>query len=485
MSRYRSNSNDTDTDSEDGDRPVGTMRKLVSLVDRGAFDNIVYPQNERSTVWQPAFKPYHNYTTDVAVWPFSGGAEWGKRITFTVPQPWETDMISWMALRFKPDHWLTSTDYRHLYKTQDWSYIAPNEEWIWVENLGAVAIERAELEIDGVTVEQWSGDWINVWGKTAYDCNKGVGWDTDMMGPVGSTEDGYVYAYLPFWFAKWMNVSFPLISTQRPVRVHITLRPFHQVVRMRATNKTACDQTPLGSTFKVNDLSKTFTFTQNVSVPNKVPQFTAAELICGTALIDGELRKAYRDIPHELLMSPVVEMDFAEPLKYTLGVPQGDLITIGLPLTAANGPIRQILWFVRRKAARDLRGDWTNYSAVLEGTEDPDFNPPAPLLSRAQLLVGTAVWADQPEAWWRSSGALPLAGGIRAYGNYLYAYNFTEKPNAFDPAGSVNASRVDMRLNLEVRQPAGTDTEWEVKLFLVGTNWMRFENGLANQLFMD
>lgn len=484
MSRLRSDSEETDT-SVDTREPVGTMRKLVSLVDRGAFDNIVYPQNERSTVWQPNFKPYHNFTTDIVTWPFSGGAEWGKRITFTVPYPWETDMISWIALRFKPDHWLTTTDYRHLYTVQDWSYRVPAQEWVWAENLGSVAIERAELEIDGVTVEQWSGDWINVWGKTAYDCNKGVGWDTDMMGPVGGSEDGYVYAYLPFWFAKWINVSFPLISTARPVRIHITFRPFHQVVRMRGTDKSSCDQTPLGSTFQVNDLSVPFNRVLPVTVPQKVPQMSEAELVCGTALLDGELRKAYRDIPHELFMSPVVEMDFSEPLKYTIGVPQGDRILIGLPLTAANGPIRQIIWFVRRKAARDLRADWTNYSAILDGTEDPDFNPPAPLLSHAQLLVGTAVWADQSEAWWRSTGALPLAGGIRAYGNYVYAYNFTEKPKAFDPAGSVNASRVDLRLNLEIQQPAGENNEWEVKVFLVGTNWMRFENGLANQLFMD
>jgi hypothetical protein len=142
------------------------------------------------------------------------------------------------------------------------------------------------------------------------------------------------------------------------------------------------------------------------------------------------------------------------------------------------------VWFVRRKAVA-LRADWTNYSAVLDGEYNADFNPYRPLLKRAQLQVGTAVWADEEEAWWRSTGALPLAGGIRAYGNYVYAYNFANDPNVFDPTGSVNASRVDLRLNLIVEQPAADDNEWEVKVFLVGTNWMRFQEGLAAVVFAD
>jgi hypothetical protein len=256
---------------------------------------------------------------------------------------------------------------------------------------------------------------------------------------------------------------------------------------MLASNKTACDQTPLNETFKVSDLNLPFSGERAqlpVTVGNAVPTMEEAELICGTALIDGDLRKQYRDSPHEILMNPVVEMDFGEPLKYAVGVPNGDVISISLPLTAANGPLRQIVWFVRRKAVA-LRADWTNYSAILDGEYDPNFNPYRPLMKRAQLQVGTAVWADEEETWWRSTGALPLAGGVRASGNYVYVYNFAQNPNSFDPSGSVNASRVDLRRNLDVEQPEGADNEWEVKVFLVGTNWMRFQEGLAAVVFAD
>ena len=471
------------TGSNPQEKPLGTMKKLVSLVDRGEFDQICYPQDANTTLYQPLFKPYHNFTPEVRVWPFAGAAEWGKRITFTVPMPWETDLLSWVALRIKPQHWLPADIYNHLYSTKDWSYINANTEWLWAKSLGSVAIARAELEIDGVIVEQWSGDWIQVWGRMTQDLNQGIGWDTDMLGPTGGTDDGSFYCYLPFWFSRHRNVAFPLISTSRPVRIHITFRPFKDVVRMRGVNKV-CDQTPLQSSFEIQDLALPFLSKRTIQVNQPQPTMEVAEMVCGTALIDGDLRKAYRDYYHEILMNPVVEMQFGEPLKYTVGAPNGSRILIGLPLTAFNGPLKQLIWVIRRKGV-GARADWTNFSATLEDAADPIWNPTQPLLRKATLLVGTATWFDEEESVLRANGALPLAGGIRVFGNYIYVYNFTERPNSFDPCGSVNASRTDLRLNLEVEQPQGADKEWEVLVWAVQTNWMRFQNGLANQVFMD
>lgn len=464
------------------EKPLGTMKKLVSLVDRGEFDMIAYPQDANTTLYQPLFKPYHNFTTEVHVWPFAGSAEWGKRITFTVPQPWETDVLSWVALRIKPQHWLPADIYNRLYGTKDWSYKNTDTEWIWAKSLGSIAIAKAELEIDGVTVEQWSGDWIHVWGRMNQDLNKGIGWDTDMLGLTGGTEDGSFYCYLPFWFSRHRNTAFPLISTTRPVRIHVTFRPFHEVIRMRNTNK-ACDQTPLQSSFEIADLTFPFRYLRTVRIDQPVPTMEVAEMVCGTALIDGELRLAYRDYYHEILMNPVVEMRFGEPLKYTVGAPNGSRILIGLPLTAFNGPLKQLIWVLRRKGV-SARADWTNFSATLEPM-DPEWNPAQSLLRKATLLVGTATWFEEEESVLRANGSLPLSGGIRTFGNFIYVYNFTEKPNSFDPCGTVNASRTDLRLNLEVEQPQGEDKEWEVIVWAVQTNWMRFQNGLANQVFMD
>jgi hypothetical protein len=98
-------------------------------------------------------------------------------------------------------------------------------------------------------------------------------------------------------------------------------------------------------------------------------------------------------------------------------------------------------------------------------------------------MIGTAVWADQDEDWWRSQAMAMMPGGVRGSGNYVYGFNFAELPTAFSPSGSVNASRVDLFLTLTVAPPE--DVEWSVTVFTISQNFMRFQNGLANQLFMD
>jgi hypothetical protein len=301
------------------------------------------------------------------------------------------------------------------------------------------------------------------------------------------SEDGYIYCYLPFWFAKYTNTAFPLISTRGPstVRFHITLRPFSQVIR-KVSSAMTCDETPNGTSFQARDYTYPFRKFIDIFIRYANPGFEAADMLCGISNVDGDLRKQYMNDVYEILMEPVVETTFAEPLKYLMNTPVGNTIRIQLPLTQANGPVKQILFFLRRNAAIEQFNDWNNYSAVLQPDLDPVWNPNRPLLVHAQLMVGTAVWADQPERWWRATCDLPLPGGARAYGNYIYGYNFAHKPAEFTPSGTLNADRVDLKLSLTVTPPGGVaDKEWSVTVFIVGTNWMRFENSIANLLFME
>jgi hypothetical protein len=260
------------------------------------------------------------------------------------------------------------------------------------------------------------------------------------------------------------------------------MRPFADVVRMVATPK-ACGATPLGTSFEYRDFSFPFRQFGTATIGSAVPAFSAADMICGISQLDKPYRDPYLVNPHELLMNPVVETAFAEPLKYVINTPMGGAVTIKLPLTAANGPLKQIIYFLRRKDAPELYAEWDNFGAVLGPDVDPVFNPQRPLLQRAQLMIGTAVWADQDEDWWRSQAMAMMPGGVRGSGNYVYGFNFAELPTAFSPSGSVNASRVDLFLTLTVAPPE--DVEWSVTVFTISQNFMRFQNGLANQLFMD
>jgi hypothetical protein len=477
-------------------KPVGELKKIVSLIDRSDFDNYVYPGNAEKTYFRPDTEPYFNFTQDVATWTFKGSPNWGQRITFAVPWPWQGDMLNWVALRLKPMSWLPGNTAQRI--GPDIANMVPLDTanfWIWAQSLGTIAIEKAEMEVDGVIVETFSGDWINVWNKTMHSATQGIAFDDGIYNSYAvpgtnnclASEDGYIYCYLPFWFSKYVNTAFPMIAMRGPdtLRFHITLRPFSQVIR-KISAPLSCDEVPNGTSFQVRDYTYPYRKFTDIFIRYANPGFESADILCGITNLDKDLRMTFMKDVYELMMNPVVETNFSEPTKYILNTGSGDTIKIQLPLTMANGPLKQILFFLRRTANIQQYNDWNNYSACLATEVDLVWNPIRPLLVHAQLMVGTAVWADQPERWWRATADLVLPGGVRAYGNYIYGYNFAHKPAEFDPSGTLNPDRADMKLTLTVAPPGGaSDREWTVSVFFIGTNWMRFENSLANQLFMD
>jgi hypothetical protein len=210
-------------------------------------------------------------------------------------------------------------------------------------------------------------------------------------------------------------------------------------------------------------------------------------MMFGVSYLDDTLRSAYH-APHEVLIEQVTTMNFAEPLKYAISVPSTSSILVGLPLVALNNPLRRLFFFLRRKAVFRYN-EWTNFGSRLEDEVDPIYSPQKPMLKNAKLLVGTVVLADQPERWWRYTGSIELPGAENLFSAYIYSISFDGDADSFSPqGGTLNASRTDIRLDLEVDPPksaAGITTEWEVCVFGVGYNWLRFQNGIANLMFTD
>ena len=510
--------------------PVGEIKRLVSLVDRGDADEYFYPVAAPNTTFLPNFKPYHNFANETVELPYTGAANWGQRITFTLPFPWMGDCLSWISLRFTPNHWLPGDAIQGLLDVTPyrWTYQTGDKTWMWAANLGTSAIALVEMEVNGIVVEQWSGDWIDIWQRVYLDSSRSAGWVDSVVGTINRpnpsttptfanqmggttfsdyasseatsvqvpdvtneqtilpTEDGSVYAHFPFWFARRKNAAFPIASIQGEgnVRFHVTFRAFNDVIR-KIGKPRVCDENMLGSTVTFNDNTTTIPFDNSVDLLRTPPPFKDAILMCGFTHLEGELRQAYIHRPHEILIEPVINISFSEPLKYVINTGMSDTITVSLPLEAANGPVREVIWFLRRKANYKFNS-WTNYGAYLEDEVDPIYCPQRSLLVKAVLRVGAVVWADQDELWWRSRGALQHPGGIQLLNSYIYAYSFANDPSKFGPTGSMNASRAEMRLDLTIAPPIGiADNEWEVQVFVVSHNWMRFQNGMAERLFTD
>ena len=507
--------------------PVGEMKRLVTLVDRGDADQYFFPIDADTTTFLPNFKPYHNFAHEILELPYTGAAAWGQRITFTLPFPWQGDCLNWVAFRFTPQHWLPGDMITGLLQSEPrrWKYGSEKDRWMWASTLGSSAIALVEMEVNGIVVEQWPGDWIDVWSRVFMDSSRRSGWTDSVTGAVSRapvvgletasngeslffdnssgeaapleqgasneqtvlpTEDGNLYAFMPFWFGRRKNAAFPIASIQGEggVRFHITLRKFDEVVR-RAAAPRACGESPLGQSIGVVNRDTYIDLPETVHIPGNIPLLKDAIMLCSFTHLEGEMRDAYIQKIHQTLIEPVINISFTEPLKYAINTGSSDTITVSLPLEAANGPVREVIWFLRRKAVSKFNS-WTNYGAYLEDEVDPIYRPQRSLLTKAVLRVGSVVWADQNERWWRARGALAHSGGSVLFGSYIYAYSFAQHPEHFGPTGSINASRAELRLDLTIQPPDGVeDKEWEVQVFIISHNWIRFQNGMAERLFAD
>jgi hypothetical protein len=316
------------------------------------------------------------------------------------------------------------------------------------------------------------------------------------------TEEGWVTVPLAFsMLREKLTATFPLIACRAgTMRIRVTLKKYSEIVRVLSGSRNSCDDTPTGKSFNVIDTKLIFNKQKIItaSISNKDPRLQALagepglkniQLLTQGIFVDGPYREMLLRDPFERPFREIQQFDFTEPLKYVVNKSGNDMITVQLPLEA-NGPVEEIVWFLRRKAAITLNNDWTNYSATLEKDYDPIFSPLEPLLISAKLQGNGMDIVSQDEAWFRSHIARAHKGGRVSYDAFVYGYSFARSPGEHNPTGSINASRLSsLRLTLEVKPPLPSattaDTEWEVRVFVFAFQWLRFENGICNKLFID
>ena len=478
--------------SEGFSRPSGDIVTLLDLAPRDVQDNTFNPLSSDKTWWLPQERRINPFTMCVQQFPFRGPTGFGQRFTFDLKSVGCGDLLFNTVLQIDLDHWLNDTDLMRLeggrYTTTDPSI------WFYANSLGTVILEKAELEVNEQTIETVDGDFLNV-VSLLKDVNSQYGLATDGLGrePIATllhspankpfpTQSRSLFIPLPFFFSRIKLQGFPLLACKEgSVRIHIHLRPFHECVRTLLGRRISCNDTPLGKSFIVKTREG---LTETITSADVIPQFKGIQLITHAAHTDTTIRQKILRKSFENLIRCVATFDFAEPLKYIINK-VSDTIQIQLPLEV-NNPIEEIIWFVRRKATAN-NNEWTNYSATMSAELDETFNPRRPLLHSASIQFNGIDIIKGDENWFRRHISLKHPGGAAAYENYIYGYSFSQNPGVFQPSGTVNASRLQsVRLTLGITPPAGAyELEWEVKVFVIGLQWIRFQEGLTNQMYMD
>jgi len=481
--------------------PRGDITTLLDLANRDLLENDLFPINT-GTTWfaRDVERRLLPFTPHIQEIPHRGPAAFGQRFSFDIGSQIVGDMMFGAVLQVRLGHWLDQQT-QNLLAANKYSYDASGTAWEYANSLGTALIQRAELEIDGKTVETIDGDFANVFSLLFQDFNGQYGVAYDHLGRLSiprmlhlqqprlfPTEQGVVHCILPFFFMRTKyKDALPLTSIREGlVRINVTLRPFSECVRQLRGYRDTCESVPLNTDFVFDSVLTTPSSSVTVKPFEAAPDFQSVKLLTYGAIVDGVLRQKLLRAPHEIIHREVQTFYFDEPLKYAVGIKnQADTIRVQLPLEA-NHPLEEIIWFIRRKGAAENNA-WTNYTGTLERGWNAR-KAQVPLLRSAAVQANGVILCEAEEQYFRQLIAQHHHGGLAAYNSFVYGYPFARFPGEHQPSGTLNASRLNsLRLILDIRPPIASnpeeDTAWEVKVFCIGLNWMRFDNGIANPMF--
>ena len=502
-------------DSGDTSMPIGDITTVIDIASRDSQDGYFFPLDTHNSWFSNESKLYNTSSLNIQDYVHKGSAEWGGRTTFNVDSLKSGDVVQNVAIEFKLSHWYSEEAITKL-EAGDWKVDKLNgESWGYINGLGNAMIEYAEITVGDQTISRITGEFAQIVLSTSASVNSAVGYATDGIGfyerlvatpnsqPINSnrpfpTEGGNYMVILPFFGAgddTATKEALPLLScSEGSVQINIKLRPFNEVVQKLFGRRLSPTDTPLNKTVYFKDVLTNVTIQQTTAL--FPPPFKAFHLITFGNYVSGPNRNTYLRAPVEQLMQFSQTFKFDEPLKYSSNKTNSvaDTIDISLPLEL-NNPTKEIMWIFRRKAV-SLNNQWSNFSPVIID-EQPQNNNVQQWL-RYGIIQINGVTVDQGDGeWWRSTFAKKHTGGLLTYNNNVYGYCFSLDPDKHQPSGYTNMSKAhSVRLNLTVNVPKsidppavgfgeGTDQGWEIQVYSINYNWVRFENGLAQKAFAD
>ena len=396
--------------------------------------------------------------------------------------------------------------------------------WTYCNSLGTSIIEYADFIVKDQTIERLTGEFIRTFLNAKSDANQFA--CNDIFGAVPysylskeavmgtpfapqrpyPTEDGTYLCVLPFFFFRTkLSEIFPLLAcNEGQVRIDIKLRPFDQMVRRYVGWRREPCETPLQKVVPFLSVpiplvdgapDRELACQLAATTASQPPAFRDFRLVTSCSYTTGSLREKFLHQPFEQMVKLVQTFSFDEPLKYVVNKTAADGIEIRLPLEL-NHPVVELMWVFRRKAVQ-INNEWSNFGPAVEYQLSPSKVYP-PWLQHATLRVnGTEVISAEGD-WFRRHIAAHHSGGWNTYQSHLYGYSFAERPETHQPSGSANMSRASsVTLQLRVTPPimtalpAGCEFDptimngWEVFVFAMHYNWLRFENGICGRMFAD
>lgn len=503
--------------------PIGDYTTVLDIAARDSQTDYFFPIDTKNTQFSNVDKLYNETTLVIQDYVHQGAADWGGKLSFTPDTKQSGDLIQGITFEFKLGHWYSEEALSKL-ESGEWVVSNQTEPWTYINGLGNALIESVEITAGDQTLSKISGEFAQVSLSSSSNANTAAGYAATGIGylpgagaygaytpqsnPINvnkpfQTPGGNYQILLPLLGGgtgtdSSTKEALPLMScAQGTIRVNITLRPFEQGVQKFRGTKTNPMDSPLGkfTTFEV--VATGALITQQNAI--QAPPLQDVKLVTFGQLTSGPQRELYLRKPVENLMQFSQTFKFSEPLKYSVNKVQygEDTIEINLPLEL-NYPTKEIMFIFKRNAII-MNNEWNNFTP--KPAFIPNTNQVQPWLRYGSIYINGQLVDQGDGEWWRTNFANHHNGGISTYNNYVYGYVFARNPDQHQPTGYVNMSKAtSVRLNLTVNVPApipplagnvienfpeGTNQGWEVTVYSIYYNWVRFENGLVQKLFAD
>ena len=396
------------------------------------------------------YRRHTNFSIESCRIDFDGAADFGKVVVVTIPRKGDllNTLVLEIVLPMLPQYSLPSSD-------PNWLQNTSTADTSWVNGIGHALLEYISLEVGGKEIDRQYGEYLQIMSELQVDASKRTGYN-NMIGYQQAyrqdSQPGPLKLYVPlrFWFCNNVGLSLPLVAMQaHPVRIYIKLRSLQSLFYR--------DSLVLNPT---QPLARTGV---------APPQLTTFVMWGDYIHLDTDERRRFTSSKHEYLIEQV-------QIQRKTSVPAGASITnITLDF---NNPIKEIVWVVQQDRMI-LANEWFNYSnrMLVEQhvvLQDQISTGILRLDGYDRFEVRDASYFRLVQPWQRHT-CIP--------DNYIYVYSFSLAPEAAQPQGSLNASRIDTIVLSLTMNPNIARYDSGVTVYATNYNVFRIAAGLGGVLF--
>ena len=381
----------------------------------------------------------------------------------------------------------------------------------WVENIGHVIIKRAQIKVNGATIDSLTGEWMTIWNELSLkddnsSYNKIIGNTSDLINPtllqprISVTNNRFNYIFYPeadaskgdkpsipekliytplnFWFTRNPSLALPLLKLQyTEIEIVIDLveteklyQVYSSILEMYVSPKYYRELH--------NDNSISLAKFCLVTNGDNVPMTLNIE--ANYIFLDTAERNAI------LLLSDINYV--AEQIHIDNADINQEHVNIEL---FSKNQTKEIVWTIKR-----LDYDYFNYHNNY--TADYMYNENNKILNKATIMWNSFNRIEEKSA--------DFYGYVQPYQHHskiprvgIYCYSFALFPEKIQPSGSYNASAVKTQLDLYINRNYNNDflnnklqlkgmpllgiINYQVTIYSISTNIFKVQNGKGAMIY--